>query len=702
MPDSPPQLVGGRYRLADELGRGGMGVVWRARDEILDRAVALKQVLLPDWVSGKERERAFERVLREARSAARLRHAGVVTIHDVVLDEGYPWIVMELLPAESLHEVVDRWGPLTEEVAVEIGVKLLDALQAAHNAGITHRDVKPGNVLLLDDGGVVLTDFGVAHVADSPTITGTGMLLGSPAFMAPERLEGKPATAASDLWALGATLYNAVEGAPPYRGPTPVAVLAAILMSEPRPPQRAGRLRPVIEGLMARDPADRMSHGAARAALIRAGGHPERTGSRALADLVRQADEAEAGLAGRPGTTPGSRTSRPAQSRAPGEKARGEGASAGRPSPGERPSVGEWHSSSEQSAIEQSSSGRPSSGRPSSGQRSSGQPSSGQSSSGQPSSGDRSPGERSSVGRALSGEGASGERSSRVADTPGLFPALSRSEPPSAIPPTRVSPETGAVRPEPSRADAARPGDPQAADHLPAGKTRSEDSRAGEVSRPTLVLRPEALQRAGGGNPEAARSKGSGRPAGLGDTAEGPSVRPTPPATTTDKVRGVVAGVAAATVIAGLAAHVASKVTDRLVGRSMVDFPPEVALLLILAGLLVTVLAVPARLLARSRTGAMAVRLSLVPTLYGATGQALPYVAGLLAVWTAVVAVRTWQNAAKPVAVTLIGAAAGFAVSGLLAADVGPDELLSKTFTGGALLTVPWLIRAARRTRPRP
>ncbi|NUT43586.1 MAG: serine/threonine protein kinase [Thermoactinospora sp.] len=294
MPESTPPSVGGRYRLAEELGRGGMGVVWSAHDEVLDRAVALKQVLLPDWVAAKEREQAFTRVLREARSAARLRHPGVITIHDVVMHEGSPWIVMELLPAESLHEVVDRWGPLTEDVAVEIGVKLLDALHAAHAVGITHRDVKPGNVLLLDDGGVVLTDFGVAHVADSPTITGTGMLLGSPAFMAPERLEGRPATAASDLWALGATLYTAVEGDPPYRGPTPVAVLASILMSEPRPMERADRLRGVIAGLMAKDPGERMDFSTARAALVRAGGHPEVTGSRALADLVRLADEADA------------------------------------------------------------------------------------------------------------------------------------------------------------------------------------------------------------------------------------------------------------------------------------------------------------------------------------------------------------------------------------------------------------------------
>ncbi|MEU7892424.1 protein kinase [Nonomuraea sp. NPDC049152] len=289
---SEQRLVGGRYLLSDELGRGGMGAVWRAHDQVLDRPVALKQVLVPGWMGEKDRERAFERVLREARAAARLRHPYVITIHDVVMDKGHPWIVMELLPASSLAQVLERTGPLSEQVAADIGLKVLEALRTAHAAGIMHRDVKPANVLLLDDGGVVLTDFGIAHVADSPTLTATGMLMGSPAYMAPERLEGAPAGEASDLWALGATLYTAVEGVPPYPMESPVAILAAILMREPRPMRLAERLEGVVQGLLRKDPEERLSHESVAAALGRVAGRPQeetrrRAGSRALAALVR-------------------------------------------------------------------------------------------------------------------------------------------------------------------------------------------------------------------------------------------------------------------------------------------------------------------------------------------------------------------------------------------------------------------------------
>ncbi|MFI6322149.1 serine/threonine-protein kinase [Nonomuraea sp. NPDC050556] len=297
MTDLPERLVGGRYALAAELGRGGMGTVWSARDLVLERAVALKEVALPTWVDGEERERAYQRVLREARAAARLHHPSVITIHDVVMDDGRPWIVMELLAAVSLDERLKRAGSLPEGEVAGIGLKVLDALRTAHEAGITHRDVKPGNVLLLEDGGVVLSDFGIAHVDNSASITSTGMLMGSPAFMAPERLEGRRATAGSDLWSLGATLYTAVEGASPYQGPTPVAVMGAILMAEPRPTRRADLLREVIAGLMAKDPAERLGHEEARDALewAAAAGSADdsgrsRTGSAALAALVRRAE----------------------------------------------------------------------------------------------------------------------------------------------------------------------------------------------------------------------------------------------------------------------------------------------------------------------------------------------------------------------------------------------------------------------------
>lgn len=297
MTDLPERLIGGRYALAAELGHGGMGTVWSARDLVLERAVALKEVALPAWVDGEERERAYQRVLREARAAARLHHPSVITIHDVVMDDGRPWIVMELLAAVSLDERLKQAGSLPEGEVAGIGLKVLDALRTAHEAGITHRDVKPGNVLLLEDGGVVLSDFGIAHVDNSASITSTGMLMGSPAFMAPERLEGRRATAGSDLWSFGATLYTAVEGASPYQGPTPVAVMGAILMAQPRPPRNAALLREVIEGLMVKDPAERMGHEEARDALewaAAAGSGDEsgrsRTGSPALAALVRQAE----------------------------------------------------------------------------------------------------------------------------------------------------------------------------------------------------------------------------------------------------------------------------------------------------------------------------------------------------------------------------------------------------------------------------
>ncbi|MFE3452117.1 protein kinase [Nonomuraea sp. NPDC059194] len=289
---SEQRLVGGRYLLADEVGRGGMGIVWRAHDQVLDRPVALKQVLVPGWMGEQDRARAFQRVLREARAAARLRNPYVITIHDVVMDDGHPWIVMELLRASSLAQVLERTGPLPEQAAADIGAKVLEALRTAHAAGITHRDVKPANVLLLDDGGVVLTDFGIAHVADSPTLTATGKLMGSPAYMAPERLEGAPASEASDLWALGATLYTAVEGVPPYPLDSPVAILAAILMREPRPMRLAVRLEGVVLGLLRKDPGERLSHESAAAVLgrvaARSGEEPRRrAGSRALAALVR-------------------------------------------------------------------------------------------------------------------------------------------------------------------------------------------------------------------------------------------------------------------------------------------------------------------------------------------------------------------------------------------------------------------------------
>jgi serine/threonine protein kinase len=251
------RLVGRRYRLMSPVGRGGMGMVWHAHDVLLDRDVAVKELILPFGLDHAGKQVAHRRMLREARSAARLSHPGIVTVHDVVEEDGRPWIVMELVRAWSLEQAVRESGPLPVVQAAEIGIRVLDALRHAHAAGILHRDVKPGNVLLTADR-VVLTDFGIAAIEGDVTITQTGLLMGSPAYIPPERLQGKSITQAADLWSFGATLYAAVEGRPPYEGPDAVAVLGAVLTQEPSRPQRAGALLPIIEGLLRKNPGDRM------------------------------------------------------------------------------------------------------------------------------------------------------------------------------------------------------------------------------------------------------------------------------------------------------------------------------------------------------------------------------------------------------------------------------------------------------------
>ncbi|MEV0968039.1 serine/threonine-protein kinase [Microtetraspora glauca] len=263
VPEGQGRLVGRRYRLLSPVGRGGMGMVWHAHDVLLDRDVAVKELILPFGLDQAGTHGAHQRMLREARSAARLSHPGIVTVHDVVEEDGRPWIVMELVRAWSLEQAVRQSGPLPVVQAAEIGIRVLDALRHAHAAGILHRDVKPGNVLLTADR-VVLTDFGIAAIEGDVTITQTGLLMGSPAYIPPERLQGRPITHAADLWSFGATLYAAVEGRPPYEGPDAVAVLGAVLTREPARPQRAGTLLPVIEGLLRKNPADRI--GAAQVA----------------------------------------------------------------------------------------------------------------------------------------------------------------------------------------------------------------------------------------------------------------------------------------------------------------------------------------------------------------------------------------------------------------------------------------------------
>src|SRR5215831_11244601 len=252
------RVVAGRYELLDPVGHGAMGTVWRARDLRLDREVAAKEVCLPGPMTSQDWSVLRERSLREARVAARLTHPGVVTVHDVAEAEGSPWIIMELVPSRSLAQVLAEDGPLSPARAAALGMTLLEALGSAHAAGVVHRDVKPGNILVTAEGRAVLTDFGIATLHGDPRLTQAGMVMGTPGFCAPERIRGEPASPASDLWSLGATLYAAVEGRGPFEGQgSAMAVLANIVHGDPPPATKAGPLGVVIGALMTRDPARR-------------------------------------------------------------------------------------------------------------------------------------------------------------------------------------------------------------------------------------------------------------------------------------------------------------------------------------------------------------------------------------------------------------------------------------------------------------
>jgi tRNA A-37 threonylcarbamoyl transferase component Bud32 len=254
----PGCVVDGRYELLDRIGQGAMGTVWRARDLVLARDVAVKEVRLPNLMSDRERAILRERTLREAKVSAKLSHPCVVTVYDVIEAGGAPWIVMELVAARSLQRVLAEDGPLPPRQAAETGMMLLGALASAHAVGIVHRDVKPGNVLLTRGGRAVVTDFGIAVVDGDPALTQTGMVMGTPGFCAPERIRGEPASPASDLWSLGATLYAAVEGRAPFDGHgSPMAVLASIVHSDPPRARSAGPLTAVIGALLSKDPAQR-------------------------------------------------------------------------------------------------------------------------------------------------------------------------------------------------------------------------------------------------------------------------------------------------------------------------------------------------------------------------------------------------------------------------------------------------------------
>ncbi|WP_031062919.1 serine/threonine-protein kinase [Streptomyces sp. NRRL WC-3742] len=263
------RLLAGRYRLNAVLGRGGMGTVWRAEDEMLGRTVAVKELRMNASVDEEEKHRLIVRTLREAKATARIRHASAVTVFDVVEEDDRPWIVMELVESRSLADVVREDGPLAPARAAEIALDVLGVLSAAHALGILHRDVKPSNVLIGDDGRVVLTDFGIASVEGDASVTSTGMLVGAPSYISPERARGQKPGPPADLWSLGGTLYAMVEGRPPYDRGSALATLTAVMTEELTAPENAGPLLAVIEGLLEKDPAERLDASQTRSMLRR-------------------------------------------------------------------------------------------------------------------------------------------------------------------------------------------------------------------------------------------------------------------------------------------------------------------------------------------------------------------------------------------------------------------------------------------------
>ena len=264
VPATPQRMIAGRYAFVTEIGRGGMGIVWLAEDRTIGRRVAIKELHLPDGVPPEERGVFEERVLREARTAGRLNDPAVVTVYDVVQEHGNTYIVMELIQAPTLSELVKRNGPLPQDAVAALAGQLLSALEAAHAAGVIHRDVKPSNVMVLPNGRVKLTDFGIAQSLDDPRLTTSGILIGSPAYMAPERIQGGEADAGSDLWSLGQVLFFAVEGYSPFERATTAATMHAIISEVPYLTRCQGPLASVIMGLLINTPQARL-----RAAQVR-------------------------------------------------------------------------------------------------------------------------------------------------------------------------------------------------------------------------------------------------------------------------------------------------------------------------------------------------------------------------------------------------------------------------------------------------
>jgi serine/threonine protein kinase len=268
-PDTGPRtrLVAGRYALSEVIGRGGMGTVWLATDRVLEREVALKELTFSVDLTAEERTILRERTMREARAAARLDHPRVTTVFDVVEEDGRPWLVMEHVSARSLQELIEERGPLAPAAVARIGLDVLEGLEAAHEAGIVHRDVKPANVLVEADGHACLTDFGIATTTGDSSLTTHGALIGSPSYMAPERVYGDEPRPPVDLWSLGATLYAAVEGRPPFARGEAMATMMSVVSEHPAPMLRAGPLEPVLTGLLNKDPVARTSAETARQQL---------------------------------------------------------------------------------------------------------------------------------------------------------------------------------------------------------------------------------------------------------------------------------------------------------------------------------------------------------------------------------------------------------------------------------------------------
>ncbi|MER5989159.1 serine/threonine-protein kinase [Streptomyces sp. NPDC001787] len=296
-------VLAGRYRLGEVLGRGGMGKVWRAHDEVLHRTVAVKELTAGLYVAEADRLVLHARTQKEARAAARITHPGVVTVHDVIEYDNRPWIVMQYVDGPSLADAAKETGEMAPREAARIGLHVLSALRAAHSAGVLHRDVKPGNVLLARDGQVLLTDFGIAAIEGDSTITRTGELVGSIDYLAPERVRGGDPGPSSDLWSLGATLYTAVEGRSPFRRTSPISTMQAVVTEEAPEARNAGPLAPVITALLRKDPEDRPSAAETERMLLDAMEGRKPRAAQEFVPTQRVGEEALRGLPAQDGAT---------------------------------------------------------------------------------------------------------------------------------------------------------------------------------------------------------------------------------------------------------------------------------------------------------------------------------------------------------------------------------------------------------------